>query len=79
MSSPNSGISVYPLIPDVWLSSWRIGILCPCVSNFTYFVTSSSRLSFPCSTSCMIAAAVNCLVTEPISYVARAGVGTLSS
>jgi hypothetical protein len=42
-------------------------------------VTSSSSEIFPCSTSCMIAAAVNCFVTDPISYTACSGVATSSS
>src|SRR6185295_19006422 len=44
-----------------------------------YFLTGSSRLSFPSCCSRTIAAAVNCLATEPDSQIVCGEFGTLNS
>ena len=54
-------------------------IFLPLVSNSRYLVKSSSNESLFASTNFNIAAAVNCLVTEPISKIPLLGIGTESS
>jgi hypothetical protein len=69
-----------PFMPDVWSSSRRTGMRCPCVSKpGGYRDRSASRSSFPWSRSWRTAAAVNCFVTEPISNTASTGMGNRHS
>jgi hypothetical protein len=68
------------VIPDWWerrcltLMSFHAGGL-----SGKYFEAKSSTLSLPCSASCRMAAAVNCLVMEPSRNLVRGVLGTSSS
>jgi hypothetical protein len=48
-------------------------------SSGTYFRAGSSRLSLPSATSTIVAAAVNCLATEPDSKIVSAVFATPAS
>src|SRR6478735_8725005 len=65
-------------MPEVCVSNCLIVTVCPPVSKSgKYLAIESSRPILPCSCSFMIAAAVNCLVTEPMRIPEPASADTL--
>src|SRR5581483_10271986 len=61
------GTSVNPTMPDVCVSRLRRVTCDACGARGRYLERLSSTFSLPCCCSSMMAAAVNCLVTEPMA------------